>query len=281
LAKVRLDILVCQQGLAATLEKARALILAGQIKVDGRRVDKPGTAVDENALIEAMSPGCPYVSRGGWKLEKALDVFGVEVQDLVVLDVGASTGGYTDCALQRGARRVYAVDVGYGQLDWKLRNDPRVVNMERTNIRYLPTDEFPEPVDLVTIDVSFISTSFVFPVIKSLLKYEGAVICLIKPQFEAGRDKVGRKGVVRDKDIHREVLLHSIDHAAQHGLNCLGLTYSPITGPKGNIEFLIHLRQDLLPLADIEAEVQRVVDEAHLQLGGKTAHENTTGQQPL
>ena len=269
MAKVRLDILVYQQGLAVSREKARAVIMAGQIKVDGQRVDKPGTAVDENALIEAMAPGCPYVSRGGWKLEKALDVFGVEVKDLVVLDVGASTGGYTDCALQRGARRVYAVDVGYGQLDWKLRNDPRVVNMERTNIRYLPTVEFPEPIDLVTIDVSFISTSFVFPVIKSLLKYDGAVICLIKPQFEAGRDKVGRKGVVRDKDTHREVLLHSIDHAAQKGLNCLGLTYSPITGPQGNMEFLIYLRLDRLPLANMEAEVQRVVDEAHLQLGGK------------
>lgn len=269
MAKVRLDILVHQQGLAPSREKARALVLAGQIRVNGQLVDKPGTAVAESSLIELSSPGCPYVSRGGLKLEKALEVFGVQVNDLVVLDVGASTGGYTDCVLQRGARRVYAVDVGYGQLDWKLRNDPRVVNMERTNIRYLPVDDFPEPVDLVTIDVSFISTSYVFPVIKSLLKYDGAVICLVKPQFEAGRDKVGRKGVVRDKNTHQEVLLSSIEHGAREGLNCVDLTYSPITGPQGNIEFLLYLRQDRPPLSDMAAEVKRVVDEAHLQLGGK------------
>lgn len=269
MAKIRLDILVHQQGLAPSREKARAMVLAGQIRVNGQLMDKPGTAVDENAVIELTAPGCPYVSRGGWKLEKALDVFNIKVNHLVVMDVGASTGGYTDCVLQRGARRVYAVDVGYGQLDWKLRNDPRVVNMERTNIRYLPADDFPEPVDLVTIDVSFISTSFVFPVIKSLLKYNGAVICLIKPQFEAGRDKVGRKGVVRDKNTHQEVLMNCIDHGAREGLNCVDLTYSPITGPQGNIEFLICLRQDKPLRADMAAEVKRVVDEAHLQLGGK------------
>lgn len=261
--------LVHRQGLAASREKARAMILAGQIRVNDHIIDKPGTAVDENAVIEATAPGCPYVSRGGLKLEKALDVFGVEVQDLVVLDVGASTGGYTDCVLQRGARRVYAVDVGYGQLDWKLRNDPRVINLERTNIRYLPAEKIPEPVDLVTVDVSFISTSFVFPVIKTLLKYEGEVVCLIKPQFEAGRDKVGRKGVVRDKKTHQEVLLNSIANAAGHGLNCINLTYSPITGPEGNIEFFIYLRQDQLPLTDIERRVEIVVDEAHQHLGGK------------
>lgn len=258
-----------KQGLAVSREKARALILAGQIRVNDQVIDKPGTNVDENAVIELTAPGCPYVSRGGWKLEKALDVFGVEVQDLVVLDVGASTGGYTDCALQRGARRVYAVDVGYGQLDWKLRNDSRVVNLERTNIRYLPADAIPEPVDLVTVDVSFISTSFVFPVIKTLLKYEGAVICLIKPQFEAGRDKVGRKGVVRDKNTHQEVLVNSIANAAEQGLNCLDITYSPITGPQGNIEFLIYLRQDQPPLPDIGLKVRDVVEEAHQQLGGR------------
>jgi len=264
-----LDTLVHQQGLAASREKARAMVLAGQVKVNDQVIDKPGTNVDESAVIEVTGPGCPYVSRGGWKLEKALDVFAVPVQDLVVLDVGASTGGYTDCVLQRGARRVYAVDVGYGQLDWKLRNDPRVVNMERTNIRYLPAGAIPELVDLVTVDVSFISTSFVFPVIKGLLKHEGAVICLIKPQFEAGRDKVGRKGVVRDKSTHREVLLNCIANAAGEGLNCRGVTYSPITGPEGNIEFLIYLRQDQPLLPDMERMVENVVDEAHQHLGGK------------
>jgi 23S rRNA (cytidine1920-2'-O)/16S rRNA (cytidine1409-2'-O)-methyltransferase len=247
LAKVRLDTMVHQQGLAPSREKARAMILAGQIKVNDQIISKPGTAVDEKAVIESIVSGCSYVSRGGKKLEKALDVFDIQVTDLVVMDVGASTGGYTDCVLQRGARRVYAVDVGYGQLDWKLRNDPRVINMERTNIRYLPVAEFPEPVDLVTIDVSFISVKYVFPVIKSLLINDGAVVCLVKPQFEAGRNKVGRKGVVRDKDTHQEVLLNSIEHAAQEGLNCVDLTYSPITGPQGNIEFFLYLRQDKQP----------------------------------
>ncbi|HQA08281.1 MAG TPA: TlyA family RNA methyltransferase [Syntrophomonadaceae bacterium] len=269
MTKIRLDTLVYRQGLAPSREKARAMVLAGQIRVNDHIIDKPGTAVDESAVIEVTAPGCPYVSRGGLKLEKALDLFGVQVQDLVVLDVGASTGGFTDCVLQRGTRRVYAVDVGYGQLDWKLRNDPRVVNIERTNIRYLPDGKIPELVDLVTVDVSFISTSFVFPVIKALLKHEGAVICLIKPQFEAGRDKVGRKGVVRDKSTHREVLLNSIANAASHGLYCRDMTYSPITGPEGNIEFLIYLRQDQLPLPDIDGKVEDVVDEAHQHLGGK------------
>ncbi|NLU46366.1 MAG: TlyA family RNA methyltransferase [Syntrophomonadaceae bacterium] len=269
MAKIRLDTLVYKRGLAPSREKARALVLAGQVRVNDHIIDKPGTAVDENVIIQLTAPGCPYVSRGGLKLEKALDVFGVQVQDMVVMDVGASTGGYTDCVLQRGARRVYAVDVGYGQLDWKLRNDPRVINLERTNIRYLPPGSIAELVDLVTVDVSFISTSFVFPVIKELLKYEGAVICLIKPQFEAGREKVGRKGVVRDENVHREVLFNSIDNAAGQGLNCRGVTYSPIKGPEGNIEFFIYLRQDQPPLPNIEQLVENVVEEAHQQLGGK------------
>lgn len=245
------------------------MILAGQVTVNGQTHDKPGTAVDENDLLEVIAPGCPYVSRGGLKLEKALDEFNVEVQGLVMLDVGASTGGYTDCALQRGARKVYALDVGYGQLDWKLRNDPRVINMERTNIRHLDPQEFPEQVDLITVDVSFISTSFVFPVIKSLLKDCGSVISLIKPQFEAGREKVGRKGVVRDMNTHREVLSNSIAAAARVGLNCINLTFSPITGPQGNIEFFIHLRKDTPLMPTVDTEVQRLVEKAHLELGGR------------
>lgn len=269
MAKVRLDALVLRKGLAVSREKARAVILAGQVKVNGRPVDKPGTAVDEQASVELLAPGCAYVGRGGLKLEKALQVFAVDVRDKIVLDVGASTGGYTDCMLQQGARRVYALDVGYGQLDWKLRQDSRVVNMERTNIRHVRTGDFPEPVDVVTIDVSFISTSFVFPVIQALLREEGAVITLIKPQFEAGRDKVGRKGVVRDPQTHREVLLKCIAAAAQQGLNCAGMTFSPITGPQGNIEFFLYLRRNILPIGGMEEEVQRLVEQAHRELGGK------------
>jgi hemolysin TlyA family protein len=196
LEKNRLDMLLVEQGLAPSREKARGMILAGQVRVNGRVLDKPGTSVAVDSIIELAGKTCPYVSRGGLKIEKAGEVFGVDFKGRVVLDVGASTGGYTDYALQKGAARVYAVDVGYGQLDWKLRNDPRVVNLERTNIRYL--ERLDEPVDIVSIDVSFISTSKVFPAIRPMLKDNGLVISLIKPQFEAGRNQVGKKGVVRD-----------------------------------------------------------------------------------
>lgn len=269
MAKIRLDALIHSRGLVPSREKARALVLAGQVTVDGQMVDKPGTAVDENSVVELASPGCAYVSRGGLKLEKALQVFDIDAAGSVVLDIGASTGGYTDCALQKGAQRVYALDVGYGQLDWKLRNDPRVISMERTNIRHLDIAGFPEKVDLVTIDVSFISTSFVFPVITHLVKPEGDVVSLIKPQFEAGRDKVGRKGVVRDQRTHMDVLQKSIANAAGHGLNCVGITFSPITGPQGNIEFFLHLRKDVPPGNDLDAQVQQVVEQAHQELGGR------------
>jgi 23S rRNA (cytidine1920-2'-O)/16S rRNA (cytidine1409-2'-O)-methyltransferase len=267
LSKVRLDVLVHQRALAASREKARVMIQAGLIMVNGQRIDKPGSLVAEESAIEIHGTKPPYVSRGGLKLEKALQDFAVDLRDKVLLDVGASTGGYTDCALQNGAQRVYAVDVGYGQLDWSLRNDPRVINLERTNIRYLSKNELPEAVDVVTIDVSFISTRLVFPAIIPFLKRDGQIIALIKPQFETGREKVGKKGVVRDAAVHLEVLGKVLEFAQWEGLHCHGLTFSPLKGPQGNIEFFMLLK----PLPD-EADVDwesvavDVVQQAHQQL---------------
>lgn len=270
MAKIRLDNLMMTRGMAPSREKARAMILAGEVKVNGLRVDKPGAAFKEEVDITAESSGPRYVSRGGLKLEKAIADFNIDFTDKVVLDVGASTGGYTDCALQHGAARVFALDVGYGQLDWNLRNDPRVVCLERINIRYFQPEQLGQQVDIITVDVSFISTTLVFPVIKEMLKNNGHIISLIKPQFEAGRNKVGKKGVVRDPDVHQEVLLNCITSAAKEGLFCTGITYSPITGPQGNIEFFIRLnKDDLSPELDIEKKVALVVAEAHQQLGGK------------
>lgn len=268
MAKIRLDVLMVEKGLVKSREKAKALILAGEVLVNGVRIDKPGTSVEEDARIDLQKTGIAYVSRGGLKLEKAIKVFAVDFEGKVVLDVGASTGGYTDCALKHGAVKVYAVDVGYGQLDWSLRNDPRVINMEKTNVRYLTREALGEMVDIATIDVSFISTLLVFPVVKNLVKPEGLIISLIKPQFEAGREKVGKKGVVRDPLVHEEVLLKCIKGAEKEGLYCSGITYSPITGPQGNIEYFIKLgiKEEMLP--DIEKRIKSVVAEAHSELGG-------------
>lgn len=270
MAKIRLDNLLLARGMAPSREKARALILAGEVKVNDLRVDKPGTGVNEEAAITVASGRPRYVSRGGLKLEKAIGEFAIDFEGQTVLDVGASTGGYTDCALQHGAKQVFAVDVGYGQLDWTLRNDPRVVCLEKTNIRYFKPEQIGRQVDIITIDVSFISTVLVFPVIKKMLTAEGNIISLIKPQFEAGRDKVGKKGVVRDRETHREVLLKCIAAAANEELNCAGVTYSPITGPQGNIEFFLHLRKkNVVPRLEIDKTVAMVIDEAHRQLGGR------------
>lgn len=270
MAKIRLDNLMMTRDLAPSRQKARAMILAGEVKVNGLRVDKPGAGFNEEVdiIVESSSPR--YVSRGGLKLEKAIEDFTIDFTNKVVLDVGASTGGYTDCALQNGAARVFALDVGYGQLDWTLRNDPRVICLERTNIRYFQPEQLGELVDIITIDVSFISTTLVFPVIKDMLKNDGHIISLIKPQFEAGRNKVGKKGVVRDPNVHREVLLKCIASAVQEGLFCTGITYSPITGPQGNIEYFILLnKKRLSPELEIEKTVALVVAVAHQQLGGK------------
>ena len=237
--KVRLDVLLVERGLAETREKARRLTLAGQVEVDGRAADKPGMAVPRDADVRVRE-GLPFVSRGGVKLAAALDAFGIAVGGAVAADFGASTGGFTDCLLQRGAKRVYALDVGYGQLAWPLRDDPRVVVMDRVNVRYL--EALPESVDIVTIDVSFISLGLVLPAALRVLKPEsGQVVALVKPQFEAGRDKVGKGGVVKDPAVHREVLERVRDTARALGFRVRGLIRSPITGPAGNVEFLMHL----------------------------------------
>lgn len=238
---VRLDTLLHSRGLAPSREKARRLILAGQVFVDGQRVDKGGARVDDSADVEVRQ-GLPYVSRGGLKLEHALGAFGIDASGLVAADVGASTGGFTDCLLQRGAAKVYAIDVGYGQLDWGLRHDPRVVVMERTNARHL--EALPELVSLVTIDVSFISLTLILPQVGRWLAPGGQVVALIKPQFEAGPERVGKGGVVRDPDVHRDVLQSILSWARENDWRVLGLTRSPITGPKGNVEFLAWLRVD-------------------------------------
>lgn len=272
MAKTRLDNLLLARGMAPSREKAKAIILAGEVKVNGLLVDKPGVSFSDEVQITVESNSPKYVSRGGLKLEKAIEEFAIDFKGRTVLDVGASTGGYTDCALQHGARQVFAVDVGYGQLDWTLRNDPRVVCLEKTNIRYFKPEQLGQEVDIITVDVSFISTALVFPVIKDMLTTDGSIISLIKPQFEAGRNKVGKKGVVRDKDVHREVLLKCIASAASENLNCRGITHSPITGPQGNIEFFIHLRKEpIAPDFDIDKKVAMVVDEAHQQFGGKSS----------
>lgn len=269
MGKVRLDTLLCTRGLVNSREKSRAMIIAGEIEVDGTRVDKPGTRVEENAKLHIKSRRMKYVSRGGFKLEGAVEDLHIEFSGKVVLDVGASTGGYTDCALQNGAVRVFALDVGYGQLDWSLRNDPRVKVIERTNIRYFNLEQLGEQVDIITMDVSFISTCLIYPVLVDLLKDDGDIICLIKPQFEAGRDKVGKRGVVKEPAVHRQVLLHCISGAFAAGLNCVGMSYSHIKGPEGNIEYFLHFKKRLEPLAHMAELVEEIVLKAHATLGGK------------
>ncbi len=242
MSKQRLDVTLVERGLIASREKAKATIMAGSVSVNGQRVDKPGTQVTEKDVITVARDTCPYVGRGGLKLEKALDVFALDLTGAVCVDMGASTGGFTDCMLQRGADKVYAIDVGYGQLDWKLRTDPRVVNIERTNIRYMDPDLVEEPAKLVTIDVSFISLALILPVASRVAAGDGHILALVKPQFEAGREQVGKNGIVRDPAVHREVIRKVRDLAPSMGLTAVGLDYSPVTGAKGNIEYLMLLR---------------------------------------
>lgn len=240
--KKRLDVLLTEQGLAESRQKAQAIIMAGQVFWEGRRMDKAGASVPEDAKLEVHGQTLRYVSRGGLKLEKAMAVFDLpSLQGAVAIDAGASTGGFTDCMLQNGAEKVYAVDVGYGQLAWSLRSDPRVVCMERTNVRYLTPEQIPEPLDFGTVDVSFISLKLILPALRTLLKPEGQLVCLVKPQFEAGREKVGKKGVVRDPAVHREVLEQFLINAAEADFTVKEMTFSPIRGPEGNIEYLGHL----------------------------------------
>ena len=263
--KKRLDVLLVEKGYAESRTKAQAIIMSGLVYVDGQKADKPGISYEETIELEVRTGGCPYVSRGGLKLEKALRDFGVDPTGYVCSDSGASTGGFTDCLLQQGAKKVFAIDVGYGELNWKIRNDPRVVVMERTNIRYVTPEDLGEPLDLSVIDVSFIGLELVLPTIKNLLKPgQGQVLCLIKPQFEAGRENIGKNGVVRDPKIHQMVLDNFVALVHGLGFTILGLTFSPVKGPAGNIEFLGHLT-----LADVEGinpDTADVVAQAHKTL---------------
>ena len=263
--KERLDTLLVRQGYYESREKAKRAIMAGIVFVNGQKSDKAGNMIDTEAEIFVKENICPYVSRGGLKLEKSIKMFNLDLTDDVCMDIGASTGGFTDCMLQNGAVRVYAVDVGYGQLDWKLRNDERVVNMEKCNVRYLDPETISEPVDFISIDVSFISLKLIFPVAAQLLADDGHIVCLVKPQFEAGREQVGKKGIVRDRKVHEEVIENVIKYAADNGLYPHGLTFSPVTGAKGNIEYLL----DLSKQEDIsynEAVIRETVDSSHREL---------------
>ncbi len=267
--KKRLDILMTERALAPSREKAKAYIMSGSVYVDGQKEDKAGTMFPEEVSIEVRGNTLPYVSRGGLKLEKAMKNFGVSLEGKVCMDVGASTGGFTDCMLQNGAVKVYSIDVGYGQLDWKLRNDPRVVCMEKTNIRYVLPEHLEEKADFSSIDVSFISLTKVLLPVRNLLTDEGEIVCLIKPQFEAGREKVGKKGVVRDPAVHLEVIEKVIAYAAAIHLEPWHLSFSPIKGPEGNIEYLLHLKkrpeeQEIISRLDTDPET--VVREAHQEL---------------
>lgn len=271
--KERLDVLLVKKGLAPSREKAKAVIMSGSVYVDGQKEDKAGSVFDEeSAQIEVRGHALPYVSRGGLKLEKALKVFPITLTDKIGMDIGASTGGFTDCMLQNGAAKVYSVDVGYGQLDWKLRQDDRVVCMEKTNFRYMTPEDIPDVLDFASVDVSFISLDKILTPAYALLKEQGEMVALIKPQFEAGREKVGKKGVVRDPKVHEEVISRIVRHADEVSFEVLDLSYSPIRGPEGNIEYLIHLRKNPertvypdIP-AVFEKKIKEIVEEAHQEL---------------
>ena len=259
--KERLDVLMVQRNLAESREKAKALIMSGIVYVNGQKEDKAGTSFEETVQIEVRGNTLKYVSRGGLKLEKAMSRFGVQLAGKVCMDVGASTGGFTDCMLQNGAVKVYAVDVGHGQLAWKLRNDDRVICMEKTNIRYVTPEDIGDRIEFASIDVSFISLTKVLGPVKQLLTDDGQVVCLIKPQFEAGREKVGKKGVVREKSVHLEVIEMVMDYARSIGFGILGLEFSPIKGPEGNIEYLLYLQNFLQENGGQEDNVQKIAGE--------------------
>lgn len=241
--KKRLDSLIYELGYTQSREKARGIIMAGLVYVDNQKADKPGTQYPINAKIEVRGGAPKYVSRGGFKLEKAIQSFSIDLKDKITMDIGASTGGFTDCMLQNGAKKVYSIDVGYGQLDWKLRNDVRVVNLERTNVRYITKEQVADKIDFFSVDVSFISLKLVLPAARNLMKNNAEAVCLIKPQFEAGRENVGKKGVVRDPNVHKDVVESIVNYCVKNGFNVLGLDFSPIKGPEGNIEYLIYIQK--------------------------------------
>ena len=268
MAKERLDVLLVNRNLAPSREKAKAIIMSGNVFVDGAREDKAGSTFADTVNIEIKGSTLKYVSRGGLKLEKAMDVFGVKLSDKICMDVGSSTGGFTDCMLQNGAEKVYSVYVGHGQLDWKLRQDSRVVVMEKTNIRYVTPADIDDVIDFARIDVSFISLTKVLGPVKELLTDDGQIVCLIKPQFEAGREKVGKKGVVRDKAVHMEVIDMVINYAISIGFEVLNLDYSPIKGPEGNIEYLLYINKhtDGRIYENKTVDIKSVVEKAHEML---------------
>ena len=265
--KKRLDVVMVERGLAESRQKAQAVIMAGQVFVDDQKVDEAGAPVTEGQNVEIRGKTLPYVSRGGLKLEKAMQLWPIGLHGAVCADIGASTGGFTDCMLQNGAVKVYAVDVGYGQLAWKLRSDPRVVCLERTNARYLTREQIPDPLNFFSVDVSFISLNLILPALRPLMQETGEGVCLVKPQFEAGKDKVGKKGVVRDPAVHLEVLEHFLEHAAHAGFSVKDITFSPIRGPEGNIEYLGYLsvRQGPAYSGDLSA----LVAASHGELKGE------------
>ena len=264
--KIRLDIAVFEGGYAPSREKAKAIIMAGQVFVNNQKVDKAGTMINSDDKLEVRGSTLAYVSRGGLKLEKAMKSFPIELKDKICMDVGASTGGFTDCMLQNGAVKVYSIDVGYGQLAWKLRCDERVVNLERTNFRYVTREQVKDEIDFSSVDVSFISLKHIFPVLNTLLAENGSAVCLIKPQFEAGKDKVGKKGVVRDLGVHLEVVENVIDMAVNNGFSVEGLDYSPIKGPEGNIEYLVYLVKSDAPEVNSSVNAKAVVELSHTEL---------------
>lgn len=262
--KKRIDTILVEQGFIDSREKAKRTIMAGLVLVDNQRVDKAGTKVDEDAEIRIKGVQNPYVSRGGFKLEKAMKSFDIKLDDYVCMDIGASTGGFTDCMLQNNAKKVYSIDVGYGQFAWKLRQDERVVCLERTNFRHLEQEKVLEEIDFASIDVSFISLRLIIPKLKEFLRVNGQCVALIKPQFEAGREKVGKKGVVRDINVHKDVIKTIVDFVIEEEFEILGLDYSPIKGPNGNIEYLIYIKKDIEKHLDFDyGKIEDVVDRSH------------------
>lgn len=264
--KIRLDLAVFEKGFAPSREKAKAMIMAGQVYVNQQKCLKAGTEIKPDDQLEVRGNALKYVSRGGLKLEKAMKAFPITLTDTVCMDVGASTGGFTDCMLQNGAKKVYAIDVGYGQLAWTLRNDPRVVNLERTNFRYVNHEQVPCPVDFASVDVSFISLKLILPVLHNLLADNGQAVTLIKPQFEAGKDKVGKKGVVREITTHYKVVERILNIAVETGFAVKGFTYSPVKGPEGNIEYLMYIEKSELPSIAEHIHIHDVVDRSHEEL---------------
>lgn len=264
--KMRLDVALVERGLCESRQKAQAAIMAGLVTVNAQKVTKAGTGIAETDIIEVKGPAIPYVSRGGLKLEKAIKLWGIDLKGKICADIGASTGGFSDCMLQFGAAKVYAVDTGYGKLDWKIRTDPRVVALERTNARYLTREQVPDPLDLASVDVSFISLRLILPALRNVIKDGGEAVCLIKPQFEAGRENVGKKGVVRDPAIHLQVLEHFLEYAKENSFSVKALTFSPIKGPEGNIEYLGHIVTSEIPSQDFC--LKKLVTESHEVLEG-------------